>query len=344
MAVIGGGPRGTSVVERLIAGHRALGAGAPALALHVIEPYEPGPGHVWQTDQSRLFLMNTPCLYPTVVPAGPVAAHVATSPGGISFDAWRMRVTDGRIGGLGEEDLAECARLASRDFPSRALYGRYLAWTFAEVVRQAPPGVTVVHHRKEAVGLRRPGDAAEDDAPDDGESGPAGPWRILLDDGSRLRVDDVVLALGHLAATLTPEQGRLQDVAARHGLQYWPPAVPADVAWGRLPARKTVLVRGLGLNFFDAMIQLTEGRGGRFSPTDGGRLEYTPSGREPRLVAASRYSDARSRNPSGGAGSSIHSIRSPAVAMALTYRLRGRWMKGRSTPGATSSGVLSSMR
>ncbi|MHA7210695.1 FAD/NAD(P)-binding protein [Arthrobacter sp. MDT1-65] len=273
VAVIGGGPRGTSVVERLIAGHRALGAGAPTLVLHVIEPYEPGPGHVWQTDQSRLFLMNTPCLYPTVVPVGPAAAGIAASPGGVSFDTWRTRVNDGLVPGLGDADLAECSRLASRDFPSRALYGRYLAWTFAEVVRQAPPGVAVVHHRKEAVRLRRLD---------------TGRWRILLDDGSRVHADDVVLALGHLAATLTPEQGRLQDVAARHGLQYWPPAVPADVAWDRLPARKTVLVRGLGLNFFDAMIQLTEGRGGRFSPTDGGRLEYTPSGREPRLVAASR--------------------------------------------------------
>ncbi|MEG9246858.1 FAD/NAD(P)-binding protein [Arthrobacter sp. Soc17.1.1.1] len=304
MAVIGGGPRGTSVVERLIARHRALGAGAPDLALHVIEPYEPGPGHVWRTDQSRLFLMNTPCLYPTVVPAGPAAADVAASPGGVSFDAWRMRVQAGRITGLGDDDLAECARLTSRDFPSRALYGRYLAWTFAEVVRGAAPGVTVVHHRKEAVGLQRfdavgleglddsgedrgLGDAADDHAPL-GEAGPADPWRILLDDGSRLHVDDVVLALGHLAATLTPEQARLQDVAARYGLQYWPPAVPADVAWNRLPAQKTVLVRGLGLNFFDAMIQLTEGRGGRFSPADGGRLEYAPSGREPRIVAASR--------------------------------------------------------
>ncbi len=323
MAVIGGGPRGTSVVERLIARHRALGADAPDLALHVIEPYEPGPGHVWQTDQSRLFLMNTPCLYPTVVPAGPAAAGMAASPGGISFDAWRIRVQTGRVAGLSDDDLAECARLTSRDFPSRALYGRYLAWTFAEVVRQAPPGVTVVHHRNEAVGLRRSDeavglrrsddagglwrrdDAAEDvakdvaehdvaendrpgaDSPAD-EHGPADPWHILLDDGSRLHVDDVVLALGHLAATLTPEQARLQDVAARHGLQYWPPAVPADVAWGRLPARKTVLVRGLGLNFFDAMIQLTEGRGGRFSPADGGRLEYVPSGREPLIAAASR--------------------------------------------------------
>ena len=288
MAVIGGGPRGTSVIERLIAGHRALGDAAPDLAIHVVEPHEPGPGHIWRTDQSRLFLMNTPCLYPTVVPVGPAAEGVAASPVNVSFDQWRLRVDEGFATGLDDADLAECARLTSGDFPSRALYGRYLAWVVDEVVRQAPNGVSVVHHRKEAVALEPRDHPADSATARGGTAQGARAWSILLDDGSRLDADDVVLALGHLAATPTPEQERLQDAAARHGLRYWPPAVPADVDWKRLPARKTVLIRGLGLNFFDAMIQLTEGRGGRFSRLDDGRLEYEPSGKEPRIVSASR--------------------------------------------------------
>ncbi|OUM43487.1 FAD/NAD(P)-binding protein [Arthrobacter sedimenti] len=299
VAVVGGGPRGTSVVERLIARHRALGEAAPDVVIHLIEPYEPGPGHIWRTDQSRLFLMNTPSLYPTVVPVGAAAGSIAAGPVAVSFDEWRMRGQEGLVPGLDNADIAECARLASRDFPSRALYGRYLTWVFGQLVRQAGPGVSVVHHRKEAVGMGPAGDDAGDHSADSaaGENrttrsgaaaGAARNWRIVLDDGSQLEVDDVVLAVGHLAATLTPEQEKLQDAAARYGLQYWAPAVPADVAWHRLPAGKTVLIRGLGLNFFDAMIQLTEGRGGRFSQRDDGRLDYEASGREPRLVAASR--------------------------------------------------------
>ncbi|WP_422391188.1 FAD/NAD(P)-binding protein [Arthrobacter sp. N1] len=276
VAVIGGGPRGTSVVERLVAGHRHRGDAAPDLVIHVVEPHDPGPGHIWRTDQSRLFLMNTPCLYPTVVPVGDAADRMAAPPVALSFDAWRRRAVDGLISGLTVDDRTECTTLTSSGFPSRALYGRYLAWVFGEVVRLAPSGVSIVHHRKEAVSLDRADRAA-------GQG-----WDIGLDDGQVLRVDDVVLAVGHLPATLTPEQEKLQDAAARHGLQYWPPAVPADVAWNRLPAGKTVLIRGLGLNFFDAMIQMTEGRGGRFSSAGDGRLEYTPSGKEPRLVAASR--------------------------------------------------------
>ncbi|MHA7287613.1 FAD/NAD(P)-binding protein [Arthrobacter sp. MDT3-44] len=308
VAIVGGGPRGTSVVERLIARHRALGDAAPDIVIHLIEPHEPGPGHIWRTDQSRLFLMNTPCLYPTVVPVGSVAGSVAAGPVALSFDEWRARGREGLVPGLDDSDVEESTRLASRDFPSRALYGRYLTWVFGELVRQAGPGVSLVHHRKEAVGMAPAGDDAGDFSGDfsgaggdpSGDSGAdarngrgaaagaARRWRIVLDDGFQLEVDDVVLAVGHLAATLTPEQEKLQDAAARYGLQYWAPAVPADVAWHRLPAGKTVLIRGLGLNFFDAMIQLTEGRGGRFSQRDDGRLDYEASGREPRLVAASR--------------------------------------------------------
>jgi hypothetical protein len=47
-----------------------------------------------------------------------------------------------------------------------------------------------------------------------------------------------------------------------------------------------VLARGLGLAFVDLVVLLFEGRGGRFVERRG-RLEYVPSGREPRLVAGS---------------------------------------------------------
>ncbi|EMY35523.1 hypothetical protein D477_003978, partial [Arthrobacter crystallopoietes BAB-32] len=116
-----------------------------------------------------------------------------------------------------------------------------------------------------------------------------GGHRVDLADGSALEVDAVVLALGHLPAALNPEQQSLQDEGARFGLNYLAPHVPADLDYQRIPAGRTVLVRGMGLNFFDLMIQLTEGRGGKFLPaSDSEPMTYLPSGKEPRLVAASR--------------------------------------------------------
>ena len=96
---------------------------------------------------------------------------------------------------------------------------------------------------------------------------------VGLADGAVLTVDSVVLALGHLESRLNPEQRELQAAAEEFGLLYLPPAAPADVDWSLVPAVKPVLVRGMGLNFFDAMGQLTEGRGGRFLPGDGRRAQ-----------------------------------------------------------------------
>ena len=53
-------------MERLLA-RRAHDpqAGTTALHIHLIDPFEPGAGHVWRAEQSRLYLMNTQSFFPT---------------------------------------------------------------------------------------------------------------------------------------------------------------------------------------------------------------------------------------------------------------------------------------
>lgn len=266
--IIGGGPRGTSVLERLLA-HAAAAGGPAQLHIDVVDPYPAGPGHVWQPGQSRLFLMNTQSFYPTLVPQEPsLPAPVA----GTTFDQWRARQQRHPLPALTGEERAELAVLGSNDFPSRALYGRYLKCMLEELLAKAPNGVTVEFHETSAVSVRPVGD---------------GMFDVGLAAGAALRANAVVLALGHIPSRLNPEQRGLHAAAEQLGLQYFPPAVPADVDWTRIPAGKPVLVRGMGLNFFDTMGQLTEGRGGKFVST-GSRLEYEPSGQEPLIIAASR--------------------------------------------------------
>lgn len=270
--IIGAGPRGTSVLERMLAHMAAANAsGDRQAALHVdvVDPYPAGPGHVWQPGQSRLFLMNTQSFYPTLVPQDPtLPAPVA----GTTFDQWRERQEREPLPSLTTDELAELAVLQSNDFPSRALYGRYLQSTLADLLKKAPEGVTIDFHETTAESVRRL---------------PDGTFDVGLATGSRIRAGSVVLALGHIPSRLNPEQRELQAAGSQFGLQYFPPAVPADVDWTRIPAGEPVLVRGMGLNFFDTMGQLTEGRGGKFV-AKGNRLEYEPSGQEPRIIAASR--------------------------------------------------------
>lgn len=306
VAVVGGGPRGVSAVERLLANWAAPEADVEAsteagkasteaskerttapptpsparpreLEITVYDPFEPGPGRVWRTEQPREFLMNTPCFFPTLIPSEPGLAEPLA---GGSFDEWREAWRAARKRGLNEgvatnlnpEETSELALLGPSHFPPRALYGRYLTDTFAAVLAAAPPTARVEHVREEVIRLGRT---------------PHG-WALTTRDGRAREADAVVLALGHVPSKLNQTQGALAEAAARLGLTYLPPAAPADVDWDALPSGSTVLVRGMGLNFFDVMVRLTEGRGGRFKEGPNGQLEYVASGREPRLAAASR--------------------------------------------------------
>lgn len=307
VAVVGGGPRGASAVERLLANWavrgearttaaRAHGAErttaplaprvsrAERLEITVFDPFTPGPGRVWRPEQPREFLMNTPCLFPTMIPSEP---DLAPPLAGGSFLEWlRARQTDSAGDGdadapAAEAELAtdgltaverdETATLGATDYPPRALYGRYLADTYQAAVGAAPEGASVRHVRAEVARVGRTLHG----------------WAVTTADGRAREADAVILALGHVPSKPTRAQHELVDAAARLGLTYLPPSAPADVDWDVLPAGRPVLVRGMGLNFFDVMIRLTEGRGGRFKEGAGG-LEYFPSGNEPRLIAGSR--------------------------------------------------------
>lgn len=223
--------------------------------------------------------MNTQSFYPTLIPEDP---HLAAPLAGGTFERWRQDQRKRPLSSLTPEERAELSTLSAGDFPSRALYGRYLSTTLEELLGRLPDGVTVQFHETSAVSVRRTGN---------------GMFDVGLDDGGSLAVQSVVLALGHLEARLNAEQRALQSGAGQFGLLYLPPAAPADVDWSVVPAGEPVLVRGMGLNFFDVMGQLTEGRGGKYveaeSPgrpgsSGGSALEYLPSGQEPRIIAASR--------------------------------------------------------
>ncbi|WNF29350.1 FAD/NAD(P)-binding protein [Streptomyces sp. C11-1] len=278
VCLVGAGPRGLSVLERLCANERKSPAHS-AVTVHVVDPYAPGAGKVWRTGQSRRLLMNTVASQVTVF-----TDHTVTMDGpveeGPSLYAWAtdlaLRSADPPVRArFPPEVLAEAARLGPDDYPTRAFYGAYLLDAFRTVRETAPAHVTVVEHRTSAVALN------------DG-TGPGGSQSLLLADGSRLTgLDAVVLAQGHVPAVPMSGQRTLAAAAARHGLTYVAPANPADLDLSVLAPGETVFVRGLGLSFFDVLALLTEDRGGVFV-RDGGLLHYRPSGREPRIVAGSR--------------------------------------------------------
>ncbi|WP_223881314.1 FAD/NAD(P)-binding protein [Nesterenkonia ebinurensis] len=262
IAVIGAGPRGTGFLERLLAQveHSSPDQWRP-LRVSVFDPAPHGPGRVWHPEQSQLYLMNTPASYPTAAPAGDTQNQLPASSCSLSFLDYC------RANGLNDDAAA---------YPARAAYGTYLAWLSKQVSAHLHGrAVAVEHISSEVTHLTR----------QEGNY-------LLSAAGRQYRADAVVLALGHLEAEQGAGPSHLAAQAHRLNLHYQPPAIPTDVDYEGFGAGERVLVRGMGLNFFDLMIQVTAGRGGRFrlnpEAAPGQRLTYTASGQEPHLIAGSR--------------------------------------------------------
>ncbi|MFS8203877.1 FAD/NAD(P)-binding protein [Streptomyces sp. CWNU-52B] len=252
LVIVGAGPRGTGLLERIAANAPELYAGS-GLDVHLVDPFPPGGGRIWRTEQPPLLWMNsqaqdvTMFTDETVDMAGPV----------------RQGPT-----------LHEWAGLDGRVFADRRRQGDYLGWVYERTVAALPDGIRVQHHPHRAVRVGGPR---------------AGRQQVWLAGRTRpLLADLVVLALGHLDAELDEEQLRLAEYARAHGLVHLPPDFTADSDLSALEPGAPVLVRGFGLAFVDLMVLLTEGRGGRYETDADGELAYRASGREPVLHVGSR--------------------------------------------------------
>lgn len=228
LVIVGAGPRGTGLIERIAANAPELYAG-PGLDIHLVDPHPPGSGRVWRAAQSPLLWMNSHAEDVTMFTDETVAMEGPVREG---------------------PTLHEWAGIDSRTFADRQLQGAYLRWVHEEAVAALPPWVTVHHHPRRALRVGGPREGRQ---------------QVWLEGRPRpLLADLVVLALGHLDAELDEQQAELAEYARVHGLVHLPPDFTADSDLSSLRAGEPVLVRGFGLAFVDLMVLLTEGRGGRY--------------------------------------------------------------------------------
>ncbi|MFG2877333.1 FAD/NAD(P)-binding protein [Streptomyces sp. NPDC048337] len=312
ICIVGAGPRGLSVLERICANERKSAAHGSVI-VHLVDPYPPGAGRVWRTDQSRLLLMNTVASQVTVFTDGTVEMDGPVDPGPSLYE-WAVTVVPADdTGTFDDETRAEALRLGPDTYPTRAFYGRYLEYAYRRVTQEAPAHCSVIEHRTRAVALA-----------DDGPL-PGGPQTLTLADGTRLTgLDAVVLAQGHVRGRPSDKEAEWSRRAAAHGLAHFLPANPADLDLSVVKPGRPVLIRGLGLNFFDQMALLTHGRGGTFARR-AGRLVYLPSGQEPLIHAGSRRGipyHARGENEKGPHGRYEPRLLDLAAIRALRRRSR----------------------
>lgn len=350
VAIIGVGPRGLSVLERLVAlGARRWDPARGPIVIHLVDPYPPGAGIVWRTDQPTSLLMNTTIGEQTIFPdgscsflaeaidAGDAARPDDRTPGSTDSSSVASASSTGAAVPSPEAagrspfgpSMAEWYRASGgtepvdSTFPSRTLYGEYLSDAYARIRDSAPDFIEIVEHRTRAESVI---DLPAVDLPGD-PSEAVPPQLIRCEDGTTIIAAAVVLAVGHIPSTPTEERARLAAFAQRSGGIYIPQSLPAEAPLDEIPAHARVLVRGMGLNYFDVQTLLTIKRGGSFvdagtsdgagtsdaggtsdaassaassaaepaawsdnsaTSTASGTVRYLPSGKEPALFLGSR--------------------------------------------------------
>ncbi|MFJ8543008.1 FAD/NAD(P)-binding protein [Streptomyces sp. NPDC093586] len=258
IAVVGSGPRGLAVVERLVA---RLRDETPDRAVEIvlIDKDEVGAGRVWRTDQNPVFLMNTACGEVTMF-SGPADDGPARAGAGPTLAQWWAATEDPGYPG-------------PNAYAPRVLYGAYLRFFLQAVQDSLPARATLRRHTGHVTAMRRSGAA----------------WQLRCADGQLIDADRVVLATGHPLTELSADQARLADFATRDSrLQYLRGDSAADMPLERIAPRARVAVLGMGLTFYDIVAALTTGRGGEFREGPDKTLRYVPCGLEPVLVAGSR--------------------------------------------------------
>lgn len=309
VAIIGAGPRGLSVLERLVAlaserfsGTEGDGADSPpSIVIHLIDPYPPGAGIVWRTDQPETLLMNTTIGEQTIFPDSSCSfvsadASADSSEGALgSADEASERFGPGSTSDGFGPDMAQWYReMGGTDpvdatFPSRTLYGRYLRDAYARIRDMAPNFIQIVEHPTKVVSvIDLPPVEPLGHASTEPEAVP--PQLVRCEDGTAIIASAVVLAVGHIPSAQTEERARLAAFAQRNGGRYIPQGLPAEAPVAEVVPGNRVIVRGMGLNYFDLQTLFTYERGGRFDPDPdiAGELRYVRSGEEPRLLLGSR--------------------------------------------------------
>ncbi|MEN2663949.1 FAD/NAD(P)-binding protein [Lacticaseibacillus rhamnosus] len=286
ITLIGTGPRGLMLLGRLISWQRTRYP-QRQLTIFLVDPYPIG-GRVWKIDQDPNLIMNTAAAQitlftdQTVTGVGPFIA-------GPDLSTWALTLAADYLDAHPEINnrsilMRQAANLGPNSYASRALYGVYQQWFFDLQKYQA--GTNIITYKQQTVN-RLDKKAAGFTVTTDQES-----WQT----------DQVVMALGNLKNSLTRDQKALHDYAQTHQLFYLEPGFPEEGDLSGIEAQSPVIIRGLGLSFFDLMSRLTEGRGGQFQKAPDGLLVYHPSGREPHIFAGSRRGfpyRAKGRNQKG---------------------------------------------
>lgn len=256
VAIIGSGPRGLAVLERIAA--RLINEPLKrALKIILIDSGHVGTGRIWRTSQPDWFVMNTVADEVSAF-SGPLDGETIRPGAGPSLAEWWKNYDRGYPG--------------ENSYAPRALYGLYMEYVLTTIEKFLPANVTLIKLNSEVTDLLIDNGACHLD----------------LRDGDSIVVDKVVLTTGHSTNSPCSFERDLISFSIEHNLRYIKSDSAADMPLDELGSSNDIYIIGQGLSFFDVISSLTEGRGGKFVESEGGNLAYRRSGKEPMIFSGSR--------------------------------------------------------
>lgn len=290
IALIGLGPRGISVLERLVAQLNTVSHPPEKLTLHLIDDAQHGGGKIWDINQPKYLCMNTFAHGMTLFSETNSTVEAPVVEGPTIYEWIRLTLGDAHVSPgardyvaahpldpqvLEEFGRAELEKLRPESYLPRALYGHYILWFFRSVLQDVPEWVEVKQHHARVVDIE-----SRDGA-----------------DVLHLNNDTTVEAGSTLAVTGWQNQGYtenerwiLKTLEDNPSLRWIRADNPIDQGVDSIKDNEKVLVRGLGMGFFDILILSTVGRGGKFveDSSKPWGMRYEATGTEPTFAAASR--------------------------------------------------------
>ncbi|MBW2962961.1 2,3-diaminopropionate biosynthesis protein SbnA [Mesonia aestuariivivens] len=255
-AIVGVGPKGLYSFERLLSLIVTEKISEPT-HIHLFNKNEFfGAGDIYRTDQPEFLKMN---FTNEKINAGPSQPHQNVF-GLPSYIEWLSEALE----------LEESALYGK--FSSRAMVGRYLRACFLILQRAAPANVHLHIREQEVTHIQK-------NKEDQG-------FQIYTEEASEKELlttfQNVLMTTGHDGVRnkeTSSEKGKSNHINFIY---------PVTEKLSVIPAHSKIAIKGMGLTFIDAVLALTEGRGGVFRGSEMD-LEYVASGREPqRLFPYSR--------------------------------------------------------
>ncbi len=292
IAILGMGPRGLSILERICALYNQFAAGKE-IQITLIDRCTMGTGAHSIQQPDHLLVNTVACQItlfgdPTVKGIGPVRK-------GPNFHQWANDQNYRNLNGCYLRNPAGKAIQANEYLPRRLL-GEYLSWAYREILHTLPAGLTVNQMHHQAVNLQPELE---------------GKTVITLENNQRISADFIYLTTGHNDNMPTIDDYSLEQFVVSHlpknpHLKYYPIPYPVNKL-AEIEAGTRVVIQGIGLTAYDVISQLTLGRGGKFVQQNG-KLTYRASGNEPKMAIYSRQTlpfSSRGLNQKGVGGQYI---------------------------------------